>query len=358
MTLAVLLAVSSAHASVTTWDLAAITDPSDGWTSPAAINNADEVALWAFDGTNYNASVWSDGVTEGLGTLGGDMSYPIGINDSGEVIGAAQGPHGKWHGFFWKDGVMTSLDAGLHETAYPSAINSSGQVTGYVYRRGQVTGFTWKNGVMDELPGLGGYTYPVGLNDAGQILYSSWSRRGTSSGTFLYDHGDVSEITTSDDAMTYPIAINAAGEALVQSYGDDGSYSAMIYDDGDLIDLGSGSWGTAIDAEGEVIGGVYSDDGTMTAMFWDADGVAVPLEGLGGMWTWASAMNDVGEIVGYSLDMDGTTQLVVWQDGLIVDLDSSFDGFYAYGINDRGTLLVEGDPSGGWTYAPYVAYEE
>src|ERR1044071_8833344 len=82
----------------------------------------------------YHAFIWnsSSGLTD-LGTLGGDSSYALGINDSGEVVGysllAGNTPR---HAFTWTAaGGMVDLGT-LATTQWSQGekINASGEVSG------------------------------------------------------------------------------------------------------------------------------------------------------------------------------------------------------------------------------------
>ena len=65
-----------------------------------------------------------------LGTLGGEESTAIAINDRGQVVGASQTSSGDHHAFLWQDGVMTDLGTLGGSESYAFDINESGQVVG------------------------------------------------------------------------------------------------------------------------------------------------------------------------------------------------------------------------------------
>jgi probable HAF family extracellular repeat protein len=83
-----------------------------------------------------HAFVWENGVMMDLGTLGGHNSFPLWINDAGDIVGEAdtsdvknalgQFPH---HAFLWRNGSMTDLGT-LGSTSHAEAINAGGQVVG------------------------------------------------------------------------------------------------------------------------------------------------------------------------------------------------------------------------------------
>ena len=64
-----------------------------------------------------------------LGTFGGDLSYVLGINDNGDIVGYATAEMGPPRGFVYRDGVM--IDTGtLQHTTFAFDVNNAGQVSG------------------------------------------------------------------------------------------------------------------------------------------------------------------------------------------------------------------------------------
>ncbi|MFF0469230.1 hypothetical protein ACFYPX_17585 [Micromonospora zamorensis] len=61
-----------------------------------------------------------------LGTLGGDSSSAVAMNNRGDVVGRAQAADGTYSGFLWRHGRMTDLGA-----LTPTDVNDRGQVVGY-----------------------------------------------------------------------------------------------------------------------------------------------------------------------------------------------------------------------------------
>jgi probable HAF family extracellular repeat protein len=80
-----------------------------------------------------HAFVWENGVMKDLGTFGGVNSFPVWINDAGDIVGEADLPGSALthlhHAFLWKNGVMTDLGT-LGSTSHAEAVNSRGEVVG------------------------------------------------------------------------------------------------------------------------------------------------------------------------------------------------------------------------------------
>jgi probable HAF family extracellular repeat protein len=102
-----------------------------------ALNEHDQVVGGSFTSPtgNRHAFLWSEGTMRDLGTLGGDYSFALDVNDLGEVVGWSETADGETHAFLWRDGTMTDLGALLPDPTRPSQateINNRGQVLGWV----------------------------------------------------------------------------------------------------------------------------------------------------------------------------------------------------------------------------------
>ncbi|HEX9059583.1 MAG TPA: hypothetical protein VF941_05350, partial [Clostridia bacterium] len=96
-------------------------------------------------------------VMKDLGTLGGNNTTVVAVNDIGQVIGYSDTANGKEHGFVWEDGKITDLGTlgGYYSRAL--AINNKGQIIGYsTLANREIHGFIWENGKMKDLGTLGG----------------------------------------------------------------------------------------------------------------------------------------------------------------------------------------------------------
>src|SRR6266498_5004895 len=62
-----------------------------------------------------------------LGTLGGNYSEAIAVNDHVQVVGNSEMAGGEYHAFFWENGVMTDLGIPGHSSSAADN-NERGQV--------------------------------------------------------------------------------------------------------------------------------------------------------------------------------------------------------------------------------------
>ena len=105
-----------------------------------------------------------------LGSLGGDYSVGLDINNSGQVTGYSTLPSGATHAFLYSGGVMTDLGTLGGTESHGRSINDAGQVTGDSLLSGSsvtatdfVHAFLYSGGVMTDLHTLGGNWRALGM---------------------------------------------------------------------------------------------------------------------------------------------------------------------------------------------------
>lgn len=149
-----------------------------------ALNNAGiVVGSSRINSYTDRAAIWNaqTGRVQDIGSLGGDYSRALGVNEQGTVVGVAN--MGLLNGvyldraFIYRNGVMTRIAANLGEDSYSVAesINNRGQTLGSIY--GLVNGVdtarssihTASGGAV-SLQGLGLPSPGGKMNDLGQIL--------------------------------------------------------------------------------------------------------------------------------------------------------------------------------------------
>jgi probable HAF family extracellular repeat protein len=150
------------------------------------INNAEQIAgasdirLTPDPSLGYvphHAFLWKNGVFQDLGTLGGGTSIPEAMDDIGDVVGFSTLPGEQHiHPFLWKKGTMRDLGTLPGDTdADAEAVNPSGEVVGISATETTARAFIWSNGVMSDLNTLidpnAGYQLIIAqwLKDTGQI---------------------------------------------------------------------------------------------------------------------------------------------------------------------------------------------
>ncbi len=183
--------------------------PDDGYSSDEAfaLNEREQVLVRGSIGQSTGSFLWEAGVVTERPTLGGASTQARDINDAGQVVGQTSngqleetptsdrlGPEDRSQvrrAFLWQDGVISDLGTLGGQSSQAIAINNLGQVIGqadtsefgffsefasYAIDRP----FLWQEGVMvdlnDLVPPDAGITITnvFDINDVGQIL--AWAR--------------------------------------------------------------------------------------------------------------------------------------------------------------------------------------
>jgi len=304
-----------------------------------------------------HATLWRQGETIDLGTLGGPnsaVSWPV-KNNNGDIVGIAEldevDPLGETfscapffgtpptgnicRGFLWRDDVMTGLDpfeGGTH--SYAAGINNQGQIVGWA-----------ENGVVDST-----CVAPQIL----QFQAALWSAK---------DPGAAPQVLPplEDDGSSSATAINDRGQivgisgACDRAFGRFSARKAVMWEDGvprPLDDLGGAAWNTpaALNQHGDAAGFANVAGGgglSAHAVLWPREGGIVDLETVDDdVLSLAFGINDRRQVVGQSIGAGGS-RAFLWQDDEIVDLNDLVEAgsphlIYANDINNHGEIAGQG----------------
>ena len=299
---------------------------------PLDINDAGQITGVQYrsvpSGAGYNdysdGYLWQNGQMTYLGTLGGDNSTGYGINESGQIVGAADTSENYWwfnsFPFLWQDGTMQGLGVPRGEAM---SINDRGQIVGtYNYDSGGFNRvFLYENGAARDLTefGAGVWIKPVAINNLSQMI----GTRGDVSSSFLWQDGVATNLPRSRTGDVVKVTgLNDLGQ-ICGSYWAEAKSWPVVFDDGQWVELDRrGLWAIPgwadtslnvvrdINNLGQMVGqidpGHISDDGSMynsyVPVLWDGDrvynlndvvGNDAPLMGM------AYAINDRGQIAAY-----------------------------------------------------------
>lgn len=291
-----------------------------------------------------------------LTTLGGTVSYPAAINDSGRVVGDSQTAAGDTHGFYWTQATgmvnlpplggtfstavavnasgqaagISSTTAGAQHavrwsaTGVPTdvtptaidssaiAINAGGAVAGTMTVGANLRAFYWSgSGGVTTIPTLTGgtYNFATGMNASGQVVgYSGFT--GNREHAFSWTPaGGVVDLGAVANTDTQANAVNDNGQVAGYYAPNADTKQAFSWTAGTRTLIGAASPFTtalAISPTGQVVGAnPAAADSTMQQAFsWTAAGGLVQIPTLGGSIASASSVNAAGEVVGNSTITD------------------------------------------------------
>jgi probable HAF family extracellular repeat protein len=264
---------------------------------PLAINASGQVTGVTLPDPR-RAFLYSGGVVQELGTLGGESSAGRALNDHGEVTGTAWADTGRV-AFLYSNGSMQDLGAG--DFSQGNGINNSGHITGQaITAEGERQAFIYSGGGLHFLDGT---LYGTDINASGQVTGVALRPIAGSPDEmaygFLYSGGSIQDLgTLGGGRSSVGVAINDRGQVTGNAQTAQGMNHAFLYSDGSMRDLGEGE-GEGINNYGWVVGRLLSGhafvyDGTAR---YDLNNF---LDGSGAGWRLRGAMdiNDAGQIIG------------------------------------------------------------
>jgi probable HAF family extracellular repeat protein len=299
-----------------------------------------------------------------IGTLGGNETRAVDINDVGEVTGTSDTATGWRHAFIYKDGEMVDLgtlrtDGGGDSSG--AAINNKGDVAGEAATGdGAYHAVRYSNGTVADIGTLGGpFSRGYAINEAGQVTGIAYLPEVSLYHAFLYsDVGGLQDLGALGDSYSTGDSINDAGD-VAGIYQHQFDTHAYIYRRGALIDLVPGvssflrSSRVTLNSAGHVTGTFRA--GATTRSFLYRDGAIVDLGSLGGGSTFASALNDADQITGDStVTPEGGSHAFRWSADTMEDL-GTLGGDFSNGVAINAAGVVTGQSvTADRAYHPFV----
>jgi probable HAF family extracellular repeat protein len=167
--------------------------------------------------------IWTKDQIEELPTLSGDtVGFVNGINDPGQAVGLSTSCTAS-HAVLWERGTVTYLGSLGGNDSGSMGINNRGQVFGFSYLTDNLTyhGFRWQKGIgMQDLGTLPGDTYSDawGIDNKGRVVASSCDA-SFNCRAVLWQGGMMTDLNTlipadSDWFLVEADGINARGEIV------------------------------------------------------------------------------------------------------------------------------------------------
>lgn len=301
-------------------------------------------------------------VTE-IPPLGGPAVTPVALNERGQVVGAASVDATETrHAFLYSDGLTQDLGTLGGRESSASDLNDAGEVVGTAQNAaGFDRAFLYRNGAMQDLGTLGGwFSEARGVNAAGEVAGQSADRDGFYLG-FLYSNGTMHSLGTLGGDYSDARAVNDQGHVTGRARTAANDERAYVHRDGVMRDIGAGRpgmgiWTEDINERGDVVGMWVPETGYAGYTgFLYRDGVMREL--VPGRYTEPKQINDAGVVVGYA-HFGNAGHAFAWHETVgLVDLNERIDpalGFtlrVAEDINDRGQIVAHGQRRGGASVA-------
>jgi probable HAF family extracellular repeat protein len=288
----------------------------------------------------WNAVLWKGSKIINLGTLGGNQSAGIGVNNAGQVTGWALNPiPDSWglacpcgtqsRAFLWQNGVMRDLGTLGGPDSFGQYVNDGGHVAGFSFTNNipnpttgipTVDPFFWDGRKMRDLGTLGGTFGAVNdMNNKDQVIGTSNLDGDIEGHAFMWDPAQptMRDLGTLGGTFAIPSMLNKAGTVVgVATNTNDELLHAVLWRDFVIHDLGT-----------------------------------VPGDGC----SWAWGVNARDQVVGISLPFPcdfSVAHAFLWDRGSMVDLNtlipsnSSFKLVYSVAIDDAGEIIGIGVPGG------------
>ena len=176
------------------------------------------------------ATLWQNGSSTELGTLGGRNSYAFAINDGGAIVGYSHTTDGFSRATLWQNGLIQDLGTLGGSYSYARALNERGAIVGQARRSdGDYHAALWQNGSVTDLgafaTGPFSWSDAVAINESGAIVGTASDDEGRSLAT-LWSKGVISDLNTFLSSqqkaegwlLTYASDINDKGWIVGNAY--------------------------------------------------------------------------------------------------------------------------------------------
>ncbi|CAO5234617.1 HAF repeat-containing protein [Frankia sp. AgKG'84/4] len=213
-------------------------------------------------GGGTHAQLWREGHTFDLGAPAGYTSEARAISDNGWILGEVRrSDHQDGYDARWVQGRWVALPT----NGFGADINGRGDVVGWSSTpSGDTHATLWQGNRAIDLDPQDPLSTAVAINDAGQILGSTFDPVTDLGHILLWDQGHRIDLGTFGGQFARPIALNGRGDVVVLT-----STAAFRWSHGRTVRLAGSGVPTAINNRGQVVGTILRPGGTSHAALWN-----------------------------------------------------------------------------------------
>lgn len=247
------------------------------------------------------------------------LTYPSGVNNSGQVIGSFLDQTGTYHGFLYASGNFSAIDYPGAINTYAAGINDSGQIVGEFRDQASIThGFLDDGGIFSpvDVPCALG-TAAHGISDSGQI--TGW-----------YQDQAINKVQA---CIKQPADLAVHGFVFV------GAVFTSIDDPSALQTPDQGTVANSVNDSGQIVGWFTNPaDGVHGFLY--SGGSFSSFDYPGSPSTNPSGIRDSGKIVGDYVNPGARGEGFIYSNGIFMSFDyPSALATGPNGINDSGQIV-------------------
>lgn len=247
---------------------------------------------------------------------GAIATFPLGINDRGDIVGVYEFADFVGHGFIYSKGTFQPIDLPGASQTTPFSINDSRKISGYFQDATGVHGFLLQDGHSAQIdyPGLIGQTILNGINNSDHVVGTVYPNDGSPSVGFLIGRDGLKPLPPLPFGFDVsPNSINDSGVILgvyddfdpihTHGYVENGSsFSSLDFP------AATSTFPFAVNNQGNSVGSLVDEYGFFnTAFYKRGDTWLHLLYGTGTIDCFLEGMNNSGTAVGAYFDSNTGT---------------------------------------------------